>query len=256
MSTPGIQSKKGFPFIKAGLAAGAAALGIFALSQMGDHDGEQQSEKTELKASFPFDPEKPHYVTAVDSQIRLNTAGEPVRNVWLKAGSCIEAVVDSSGKPVTENLHVKVKMDWDSGNAPREAFIHMGNVGELPKEAVTQGFVCKAMFMEKASGDTAAPVMPAPLTMVATETINLRSKPDREAEIWGVLAKDSCVIFTGDEQGGMKQVGIARNGGETADEFKWVVADQVQSAPQSAASCRANWTIGGAAGTTLNPNAP
>lgn len=250
MAKPGITSKLSnfrLPSKKWLIGGGIVGAALLALTQC---DGEDNKGQKASEAAAPADPSKTYYQIIHEATLSdkdsPDKAGYDDNDPSLAAGSCVEGLF-SGGKQIEGDRTYRVRASDAEGNV-KEGYVFLGHVGDQNLDPKVQGFTCTATFI--AATTTVKTPEPKIPTYVAGETMNLRDGSGA-TEIWGTLAKDSCVTFAGSREGGLIQIGHLAKGQKPEDMgYKWVVESQLQSSAIPADKCFATITQGAEAGIT------
>ena len=248
--SPVAKKKSHLGKILAGAAAATAVVAALSLSQC-DGDEPQQNDTGATAASSPLDRNGLYYLVLEQGQIRQNPQSDFVPNRYIQQGSCVEGMRDAQGLQQYGKLQYRVRMTEENGNVS-EGYIHVGNLSRVAPSDLRS---CVAAF--KNQNTPRAEVIDAVQTFTTATTINIRSMPDVESEIWGTLNANSCVYTTGDRQNNMMQVGlITDQSSPSAAAFKWVRIRDMQESNLTKDQCRSNYAVGAQAGVTPNPWRP
>lgn len=235
--------------ILAGAAIATAVGAALALTQCDGEEPQQNNGAT--AASSPLDQNGLYYMVLEQGQMRQSPQSDFIPNRYIQQGSCVEGVRDAQGLQEYTKLQYRVRMTEENGNVS-EAYIHVGNLSRVKPSDLRS---CVAAFKDQSAPRAA--VIDAVQTFTTATTINLRSMPDVESEIWGTLNANSCVYATGDRQNNMMQVGlITDQSSPSATAFKWVRIRDMQGSDLKKEQCRSNYTVGANAGVTPNPWQP
>lgn len=251
-TSPAPKKKSVLGKILAGAAVVTAVGAALALSQCdGDEQKQNDAGTGAAPASSSLDQNGLYYLVLEQGQMRTNPQSDFIPNRYIQKGSCVEGMRDAQGLQQYGKLQYRVRMTEENGNVS-EAYIHVGNLSRVKPSDLKS---CVAAF--KGQSTPRAEVVDAVQTFTTATTINIRSAPDVESEIWGTLNANSCVYFTGDRQNNMMQVGIITDrSSPSAAAFKWVRIRDMQEASLTKEQCRSNYTVGAQAGITPNPWKP
>lgn len=245
MTKPGVTSKSfklPLPSKKWLIGGGILTAVALALTQCGGDDGQQQGAVPE--SNIPTaDPNKTYFQIIHDAT--LSNADSPDAADYktnapiLGAGSCVESLNKEGDRTY------QVRAVDAEGNA-KEGYVFMGHIGDKNLDPGIAGFTCKAHFVPATINTEAAAAAEQGIpTYTATETMNLRDG-STATEIWGTLAKDTCVTFAGSREDGLIQVGLLAPGQKPEDmQYKWVIENKLVESNIPADRCFA--------GVTQNP---
>jgi hypothetical protein len=228
MEKPGVTSKSfrlPLPSKKWLIGGGVIAAVVLALSQCGGgNEGQQQGAVPEANTP-PADPNKTYFQIIHDAP--LSSADSPDAPDYktnapiLGAGSCVESL-NKEGDRTNQVRAV------DAEGKETTGYVFQGHIGDKNLDPKIAGFTCKATFVVATAQTEATAAEPKIPTYIAAEDLNLRDG-SMATEIWGTIAKGSCISFAGSRDNGLIQIGHVERGQNPQDMgYKWVIESKLQ----------------------------